>query len=168
MPSRRRAKVRRRAGAASRPAARARRRARPPATAPSPIPAEHALLALARDLAALTGAGAPAQAVACVAGAHGPHAPLSRDLVAAWHASRDDKTRALSLAWAREQVRLGLEDALARGRPAARPAEPLPADALAWLVLAGCEALAHEPPAAVGDRVRLLLALACGEPPAPP
>jgi hypothetical protein len=35
----------------------------------------------------------------------------------------------------------------------------LPAETLAWLVLAACEALAYEPPSAAPDRVRLLLEL---------
>jgi len=66
---------------------------------------------------------------------------------------------ALALAWAREQVRLSLQEIVEatpkdqRGRIEATP------DTLAWILLAGCEALAHEPASAVADRVRALLEL---------
>ena len=33
---------------------------------------------------------------------------------------------------------------------------PVPPDALAWLILAGCEAIAHEPSGAAADRLRIL------------
>ena len=41
----------------------------------------------------------------------------------------------------------------------------LPAETLAWLVLAACEALIYEPPAAAADRLRLLLELTGHAPP---
>ena len=70
----------------------------------------------------------------------------------------------LALAWAREQVRLALEERLirapARGAAAADPATR------AWLLLAAAESIAHEPPAAVADRLRALLELT-GQAPTP-
>jgi hypothetical protein len=65
--------------------------------------------------------------------------------------------RTLALAWAREQVRLGIEEILVRESGAGRVRRDLPLDALAWLALAGCEAAAHEPPGAAADRFALLL-----------
>jgi hypothetical protein len=129
-----------------------------------PSPAELMLLGLARDIdppPASGGGSRPALAavVEHVASAFDPGAPLPRALYQAWVDSRTDKTRALALAWAREQLRLGLEDVLnAAGRPDAPRAIPGPT--LAWLLLAAFESLAHEPAAAVSDRVRALLDLA--------
>ena len=86
---------------------------------------------------------------------HGP----SHDVAEAWIRGRSNKTAALALAWAREQVRLSLQEIIEamprnkRGRIEAMP------DTLAWVLLAGCEAIAHEPPSAVADRVRALLEL---------
>jgi hypothetical protein len=146
---------------ARRPAARGRARPRPPRPrAPKPTPAEARLGALARELAALGRApDALARAVDLLAAAWAPGGAVPRAVAAAFLATRGDKTATLALAWAREQVRLGLEEILARGdRPgAARPA--LPPDTLAWLVLAALEALAHEPPHAVPDRLASLRAL---------
>ena len=122
------------------------------------------LLGLARDIdPPLTSGGEARPGLAVVvervASAFDPGAPLPRALYQAWADSRADKTRALALAWAREQLRLGLEDVLqAAGRPDAPRAIPGPT--LAWLLLAAFESLAHEPAAAVSDRVRALLDLA--------
>lgn len=113
--------------------------------------AERRLLELARALPA-----DGADAVRAVAHAYRAEEPLPRALVDAWIAARRDKTRALALAWAREQVRLALEDALRGPATFAEPAT------LAWLVLAGCEALAHEPPSAAADRLAALLELVAG------
>ena len=77
---------------------------------------------------------------------------MPRAVRRAWLAGRGDKTATLALAWAREQVRMALEEILARSRPAVG----LSADTHAWVLLAACEALAHEPPAAVPDRLRAL------------
>ena len=62
-----------------------------------------------------------------------------------------------ALAWARENVRLALEEALMQAPDAGTL--PGPADARAWLLLAACEAIAQEPPAAGVDRLRALLEL---------
>jgi hypothetical protein len=124
-------------------------------TAPRPTPAERRLLGLAREIARLP----LAAALERLAAAWAPGGPLLRDVAEAWVRSRSDKTSALALAWAREQVRLSLQEIIEeipkdkRGRIEATP------DTLAWVLLAGCEALAHEPPSAVADRVRALLEL---------
>lgn len=127
---------------------------------PPPSPAEQRLLALARELTLLARRppGGPAAVAAArrLAEACGPTAALPAELYRAWLASRGDKTRALALAWAREQVRLALEEVLAAS-PA--PALTLRADTLAWLLLAACESLAQELPAAAADRLRVILAL---------
>jgi hypothetical protein len=154
-----------------RPRATRRRRPvpRPPAP-PRPSPAEVRLLALAEALAgpATAGAAALAEALDRVAAAFGESSPLPAELYRAWLKGRGDKMRALALAWAREQVRLALVQIIERARaaaPAAVPAAPLrpgaargpmPADALAWLILAGCEAIAHEPSGAAADRLAIL------------
>jgi hypothetical protein len=187
-PKRRRAKAaRRRKTRSARPAPPARSRqspskpkrksppARPPKIAKArlpvpvavddpPSPAELMLLGLARDIdPPLTSSGGARPGLAVVvervASAFDPGAPLPRALYQAWADSRADKTRALALAWAREQLRLGIEDVLqAEGRPDTPRAIPGPT--LAWLLLAAFESLAHEPAAAVSDRVRALLDLA--------
>ena len=68
-----------------------------------------------------------------------------------------DKTAVLALAWARERVRLTLEEVLAR--TLARGSLPGSAETRSWLILAACEAMALEPPSAVADRLRALLEL---------
>ena len=142
-------------GGRSRPA---KRRARP---APRPTEAESRLLALARDLDRL-----PLEAaLRALAAAHGPAAPLPRAVFQVWLRSRGDKTASLALAWAREQLRLVLRDGLARTRGAHAARLHLDDDALAWILLATAESLAHEPATAVPDRLRAILALAAPSPP---
>jgi hypothetical protein len=77
-------------------------------------------------------------------------------LAAARIGARRDKTRALALAWAREQLRLGLGEILARAAAAGDLRVALAAEPLAWCVLAACESLADEPPQAAPDRIRFL------------
>jgi|RhiMetdeSRZDD1v2_1073273.scaffolds.fasta_scaffold04626_13 hypothetical protein len=123
-------------------------------TLPRPTRAETMLLALAKDLA-----GAPLDhAVKRLADAFAPSADLPGEIYAAWIKSRREKTASLALSWAREQLRLSLEETIARS-PAAKLPAGLAPDTLAWLVLAACEAIAHEPPSAVVDRVRAVLEL---------
>ena len=123
-------------------------------TVPRPTRAEALLLALAKDLA-----DAPLDgALRKLADAFAPSAELPREVYGAWIKSRREKTTTLALSWAREQLRLSLEEMIARS-PRARPAGGLPPDTLAWLLLAACEAIAHEPPSAVADRVRIVLEL---------
>ena len=135
----------------------ARRRARQP---PRPTEAESRLLALARELDHL-----PLDAaLRTLADAHGPAAPLPRAVFQVWLRSRGDKTGSLALAWAREQLRLALRDALARAPAAAAARLRVDDDVLAWILLAAAESLAHEPAAAVADRLRAILALAAPAP----
>jgi len=121
---------------------------------PRPTRAETLLLTLAKDLA-----GTPLDgALRRLADAFTPGADLPREVYGAWLKSRREKTTTLALSWAREQVRLSLEETIARS-PRTRPALGLAPDTLAWLLLAACEAIAHEPPSAVADRVRTVLEL---------
>lgn len=123
-------------------------------TLPRPTRAETLLLTLAKDLAE-----APLdRALRKLADAFTPTADLPREVYGAWIKSRREKTASLALSWAREQLRLSLEETIARA-PRARPALGLAPDTLAWLLLAACEAIAHEPPSAVADRVRTVLEL---------
>jgi hypothetical protein len=119
--------------------------------------AETRLLALAGELAALPLAGAVPGALRILAAAYAPGAPLPRAVAHASLASRGDKTAALALAWARERVRLTLEEVLARV-PARGPLPGSP-ETRSRLILAASEAIALEPPAAGADRLRGLLEL---------
>jgi hypothetical protein len=132
-----------------------RRAARPPKTATSPsrtTEAETRLLGLAAAIAPL----AAPEAMRLLAVAYAPDAPLPRAVTQAWLRSRGDKTATLALAFARENLRLALEDVLARAPRGALPGSPA---LRAWLLLAACEAIALEPPEAALDRVRTLLEL---------
>jgi hypothetical protein len=122
---------------------------------PQPTRAEALLLSLAKDLA-----GSPLdKALPALASAFAEaSAELPRELFAAWIKSRHEKTASLALSWAREQLRLSLEETIAQSpKPPATPA--LTPDTLAWLLLAACESIAYEPPSAVADRVRTVLEL---------
>src|SRR5262249_45073683 len=145
----------------SRASARKRRRRRVARVAPpppQPTEAERRLLALALELSALEGDALP-RALDLLADAYGPEAPLPSALHQAWLAGRGNKTAILALAWAREQVRLALEEILGAAPLGRRPSLGVPAETRAWIVLAACEALAHEPASAVPDRVRALAEL---------
>jgi hypothetical protein len=121
---------------------------------PPPTRAETLLLTLAKDLA-----GAPLdRALRTIADAFAPGAELPREVFNAWIKTRREKTASLALSWAREQLRLSLEETI-RHSPRARTTLGLATDTLAWLLLAACEAIAHEPPSAVPDRVRAVLEL---------
>ena len=154
--ARKRAARRRRAVRRPPPAQRPPSSARQRATAPSD--AERRLLALAREMEGL-GADALPSALRGLAAAYAPDGELAAAVHRAWLASRADKTATLALAWAREQLRLGLQGVIEATPPSARGPLALPAETLAWLLLAACESLAHEPPSAVADRLRLLLQL---------
>ena len=140
------------AGAAPAPRQPAARRIR--IVLPPPTRAETLLLTLAKDLA-----GAPLdRALRTIAAAFAPGAELPREVFNAWIKTRREKTASLALSWAREQLRLSLEETI-RDSPRARTTLGLAPDTLAWLLLAACEAIAHEPPSAVPDRVRAVLEL---------
>jgi hypothetical protein len=118
--------------------------------------AETRLLELAAQIAALPPVDTIAAALRALAGAYAPGSPLPRAMAQASLRSHGDKMASLALAWARERVRLALEEML-RTRP--RGALPGGAETRSWLVLAACEAMALEPPEAVADRLRALLEL---------
>jgi hypothetical protein len=130
---------------------------------PRPTPAEMRLLELAQEIAALARDGdGPAElsrALTTLAAAYAPSAPLPHLVFHAWVRSRNDKTATLALAWAREQVRLGLQEVVERALKTGRGRVDVEPETIAWLLLAGCEALAQEPPSAVADRLRALLQL---------
>jgi hypothetical protein len=134
-------------------------RAAPPPAPPAPSEAERRLLALACDLAAL-GADPLPRAIDLLAAAYAPEAPLPSALQRAWLAGRGNKAAVLALAWAREQVRVAVEEMLRTASAGhVRAALGVSVSTHAWLVLAACEALAQEPPSAVPDRVRALAEL---------
>jgi len=142
----------RRRNVAPRPARRTRR------PSPTASEAERRLLALARELGGL-GRDALPRALRALAAAYAPDAPLSRAVAHAFLATRGDKTGALALAWAREQVRLALQELVEATPPSARGGVATPAETLAWLLLAAAEALALEPPSAIADRLKALTVL---------
>lgn len=118
--------------------------------------AERRLLALAQRVGAVVDdAAGLSTALRTLTAEYSAEAALPRAMCGAWLGSRKDKTAALALVWAREQVRLALRDVLERSRT--RGALAVDADTLSWLLLAACEALAYEPGSAVADRVRVLL-----------
>ena len=136
---------------------------RAPVRAVRPSDAEQRLLALASEVTALSKGDRPVAAtLQMLAAADAPGSALPRAVARAWLASRGDKTLTLALAWARENVRLVLEDVLARSSH--EGTLPVGADLRAWLILSACEAIAQEPPAAGADRLRALLELTGQEP----
>jgi hypothetical protein len=137
--------------------------------APRPSPpkageAERALLALARELGGLGSDPLP-RALRVLGAAYAPDAPLPRALARAFLDTRGDKTGALALAYAREQVRLALQELIEATPPSSRGGLGAPPTTLAWLLLAAAEALAIEPASAVPDRLRALAVLTGTEPP---
>lgn len=125
----------------------ARRRPRAPAT----LPVEQRILVLAREVAAIAAASDPPrvrrdQALAKIAAAFGEDGEITALLPGAWERARSDEALGLALAWIREQLRASLEEILEAGvRVRAIRNDPPPA-VLAWVLLAGCEALVHEAP----------------------
>src|SRR5262249_52628652 len=82
---------------------------------PPPSGAETLLLTLAKDLA-----GTPLdRALRTIADAFAPGAELPREVFNAWIKTRREKTASLALSWAREQLRLSLEETI-RDSPRAR------------------------------------------------
>ena len=134
----------------------------PKARLPRPAPAELFLLELAKELAELARDADPTRALSLpllkLAAAYGPSESLPHEVFRARVRSRSDKTAALALSWAREQVRLGLQEVVERvkGR---RSRVEIDSETFAWLLLAACEAIAQEPPSAVPDRIRALMQL---------
>jgi len=110
---------------------------------------EARLLALARDLAALTITEPPTRlldaALERLAPGAGPKTPHRRD-----------KTRALATAWAHEQARLAMQEILDREARRGALRGDLPRPLLAWLLIAARDALATEPPDALDERLQSL------------
>jgi hypothetical protein len=133
--------------------------------------AETALLDLACAVASIGSSEAmgPPLGVALetLVGAHARDAALPRLLLDAALRARGDKAATLALAWAREQLRLSLQDVLEAQAKRGRVRDDVPMATLAWLLLAGCEATVHEPPGGADDRVAILLQL-LAPPPAEP
>ena len=122
------------------------------------LAAEPLLLELARTLAKRT-VTQPADLAAVVdalAAAYAPDGALAVAFRTEWLGVANNKTARLALAWAREQVRLALLEILERARAEGLVKTAGDTETLAWLCLAGCEALAHEPPSAIPDRVQAL------------
>jgi hypothetical protein len=124
--------------------------------------AETLLLDLSRAVtaraAAVVGTDDVRALVDALVAAYAPDAPLAAALRKDWLRTRGDKAAHLAIGWAREQVRVALVEAIERARAARAARTDVEADVLAWLLLAACEAIAHEPPAAVGDRAETLVA----------
>ena len=128
--------------------------------------AETLLLDLARDISARAGAldrKADVKVdlesiVTALGAAYAPDAALATALREDWLRARGDKTADLALAWAREQVRLALSEVLQHARAMRAMRVDGDVETLAWLWLAACEALAHEPPSAAADRAHALVA----------
>jgi hypothetical protein len=85
--------------------------------------------------------------------------PLPRAMFHAWLHRDGDERAALALAWAREQLRLALEELLQDEIDRGRARSDVSAPTLAWLLLAACEAMAHEPAGSVDERVDTLVTL---------
>jgi hypothetical protein len=144
-------------GAASRPSP-AQRGDQSPATR-----AEAALLRLATEItmaaASAEGRSPLRAALDVVAGAHAKGAALPSALFQWWLARDSDDAARLALGWAREQVRVALEEILQRERTAGRARSDVPLGALAWIALAGCEAIAHEPAGTAAERLDTLISV---------
>jgi hypothetical protein len=128
---------------------------------PAAADAEEKLLTLAREVAAIPAhAGTPRDAVCAtidhLMAAWRPDASLPAAVFAAWSATRGDERGALSLAFAREQIALGVHEIIERAAKAGDLRGDLPAEAMAWLVTAACESLAYGGDAA--ERTRWILA----------
>jgi hypothetical protein len=130
-------------------------RSRPrPARRPRAVAAptvEGRILALAREVAVVAATAEPPRvrrdlALAKIAAAFGEDGEITALLPAARDRARSDEALGLALAWIREQLRTSLEEILEAGvRTGAIRTDPPPA-VLAWVLLAGCEALLHEAP----------------------
>lgn len=159
MPQRKRRPARRAAGPVRRQAKRPSRgvRAAPESPhGPEPGSEEARLLRVARELTGHAAASrSPADVVATAVAQLTPPAPV---------AGPRERARALALAWAREQARLALAEALGRAARAGTARADVPIDTLAWLVLAGCEAVVRESPDAAADRAHALTVFVAGVP----
>jgi hypothetical protein len=139
-------------------------RARRPTTPAASADAERHLLVLAARVSAIAAEhDAPETSLRAaideLLAAYAADGPLAATLTDAWRGARADKRAALALAWAREQLRLAIEDVLAREAKADRIRPGLGLDALAWLVLVAAESIVYEPAGVAIDRAETLLAI---------
>ena len=141
-----------------------------PKTAPTPKPtpqsteAEREILGLAARLSTIAIEAEPPtttwrEVLEILLGACSADGRLAPLLLDAWGRTRGDKRAALALGWAREQLRLAVEEVMAREAKASRLRAGIPLDALAWLVLTAAEAAVHEPPTNAADRLEALVAV---------
>jgi hypothetical protein len=107
------------------------------------------MLALSREVAALERLD-PAERL------HAALLLVTRDRALAAPEGRTAKMRVLALAWAREQLRVALEELVQHAAARGIARADLPADALAWLLLAGADALVFETAESAADRVQWL------------
>jgi len=128
-----------------------RRRAPSRPRATGALPVETRILGLAREVAAIAAATAPPRvrrdlALAKIAAAFGEDRAIPALLPAARERARSDEALGLALAWIREQLRASLEEILEAGVRGGTIRKDPPPAVLAWVLLAGCEALVHEAP----------------------
>jgi len=128
-----------------------RRRARSRPRAAEALPVETRILGLAREVAAIAAAADPPRvrrdlALAKIAAAFGEAGAIPALLPAARERARSDERLGLALAWIREQLRASLEEILEAGVRVGTIRKDPPPAVLAWVLLAGCEALVHEAP----------------------
>jgi hypothetical protein len=128
-----------------------------------PVAAERELLRLAREVAEVvraTSSTSPVRAaLETVARAYEPGNPLPPALVEVSRDALRGMAAPLGIAWAQEQVRLALEEALAQEVARGRARGDLPLGTLAWLFCAACAATTHESAGAVSERIDALMAL---------
>jgi len=67
-----------------------------------------------------------------------------------------DKTKALAAAWAHEQARLAMHEILEREARRGALRDDLSRPLLAWLLIAARDALAHESPDVLDERLQAL------------
>ncbi len=117
-------------------------------TPPIEADAEARLLSLAREVAAIPArTSTPREAMSAtiehLVEAWRPDAPLAAAVFAAWNAARRDDRAALALAFAREQVALGVREVVEAASRAGEVRDDLSVEAMAWLLTAACESIAH-------------------------
>jgi hypothetical protein len=129
---------------------------------------ESRLLPLAREVGAIAKALDPPgvrrdRALGAITRTFAGDPGLTAALLDEWRQARSDEHLALALAWAREQVRGALQEILESGVAAGAVRKEPDAAALAWIVLAACEALLREAPDGgvlpTGDLLRALARL---------
>jgi hypothetical protein len=117
----------------------------------APSPAERRLLELAAEVAAIAAADEPPrvrrdQALGRLVEVFGRDGETASLILAAWHRGRADHDLALALAWAREQIRVSLQEILQAGARAGVMRRDRDPATLAAVLLAGCESLLRAAP----------------------